>query len=374
MDHKENKPALDLESYSENSAIERLEKMGIFGIDFAFDIEREQNSEGEEINADITWIRLKKPEDPSLPEALAVEGKLYLPKTSDNNEIIIFTPGFPGGNAGRFEQRYAKTFTDAGYTFFTIRHNGTNLKKTDTAPEILNSPKRMEIAGATGEIHIGGENRIYSPADIVEESVTPLLAMSSKFKTIHLMGQSMGVASNYNAVSRLAKHPEILNKIHNIVGIAGYVGKDEHTEGPLWDGLKMPMEDLADYELGYIEKVGANTVRSKEDFINSMRQVAQRNSQTVVPEHIGNILIFSPNDPLVAGPDKTQEDYTSHYGPNTGKKLIIRDESNTQAPKQHSMLWIDPQNLLRAVQAEVSGHGPHYVKVPSQNSNSIEKG
>lgn len=363
-----------LKSFAEQESLDRLSNEGIENLDFAFAIQGELGAAKQPIKADVFWTRFKKPEEADLEDTAAVEGKLYLPE-NPNGELILFTPGFPGGNAGRFEMRYAQTFVDAGYSFFTVRHNGTNLLKEDTAPEIINSAKRIEIAKQMQDQHIGGTRQEgYPPSTMVKEPITPLMGLYKKFKKINLMGQSMGVAANYHAVSRMKNHPEALNKIKNVVGIAGYVGGEEGTEGQYWDGMKMPMDELAAYEFKYIAQVGTNTVRTEQEFKDSMRQVAHLNENMEVPPHIGNALVFTPKDPLIAGPDKEQPDYALNYGPKSMRKLIIRDETALEDKKPHSMLWISPQNLLRAVKAEVSGHGPHYIKVPSSNPNAIEKG
>ena len=363
-----------LAEFSETNALQHLRERGVENIDFAFAIERELDIDRQDIPADIFWLRFGKPGDPDLRDTAAVEGKIYFPK-KPNHELVLFTPGFPGGNAGRFEMRYAKTFVDAGFTFATVRHNGTNLLKTDTAAEIINTPKRLEIARQMRDQHLGGTKPTgYTLPEIIKEPIPPLMSLQKKFTRIHLMGQSLGVAASYNAVSRMEKHPDVSRKIGNIVGIAGYIGGEEGTAGQQWDGLKMPADDLADYELSYVAKVGANTVTTREDFKNSMRQVAQLNERMRIPDHVGNILIFTPEDPLIAEPDKTVADYASSYGPRSERKLIIRDESAPGDNKPHSMLWIAPENLLRAVEAKVSSHGPHYVKFPAAGASKFEKG
>lgn len=273
--------------------------------------------------------------------------------------MIVFTPGFPGGNAGRFEQRYAKSFVDEGYAFLAIRHNGTALDKPETADEIINSPDRMKLAVSLGERYIGGEkDGGYRLTDVVKETVIPLIALHDKFNRVHLMGQSMGVASSYYALDRLKDNHDIIEKIGNVVGIAGYIGGNSEEEG-IWDGMKMPAKDVIGYERSYIERVGTNAVITEED----MRAVAELNDDNDVPDHVGNILVFTPKDPLIAGPKGPEKDFICNYGPKTNRKLVISDESNLDAPKQHSMLWIKPENLLRAARARVSAHGPHYARV-----------
>ncbi len=367
----------DYEQHSDAKALERLREIGVENAVFAFTIEDEKDLEGTPIDAEIFWIRFKKPEGKAFADCVDVEGKLYLPKgESTNHELILFTPGFPGGNAGRFEQRYAKEFSGAGYAFFTVRHNGTNLVKPDTAPEVLNSRKRMDLAAIAHEQHIGGTRpEGYGMSDIAREPITPLLALQHRFRRIHMMGQSMGVAASYNAVTRMEARPDVLKKIGNVVGIAGYVGKEDGGNEEAWDGMKKPVNELIDYEFGYIQKVGTNAIPDKERFRQDMKDVAAVNARMQVPEHVGNILVFTPGDPLIAGPDTTKDHYSREYGPRTDRKLIIRDETDLKDPKQHSMLWISPANLLRAVQANVSARGPHYIKVPrSAESGMIEKG
>ena len=322
-----------------------------------FEIPEEKDLHGKVINADIYWLVAFPPDDfQHLP---AIEGKLYLPHVNARNELILFTPGFPGGNAGRFEQRYAKALIDEGYAFFTIRHNGTSLTNGATSFEILNSQKRMELAVTSCEHHIGGtRSEGYSPTDIIEEPIGPLLGFSEMFETIHLMGQSMGVAASYNAIRVLSSN-HVIDSIGNVVGIAGYVGRTGECAG-IWDGLKMPFSKFADYQYEYVAKVDAN-ICPKERFRGEMKKVAEANEDALVPDHVGNILVFASGDPLIDGP---AGDSVYLYGPPTRRKVVIRDETNTTDSKQHSMLWISPENLIRAVQARVSAKGPHYVKLP----------
>lgn len=338
---------------------------------FSLTVEKECDIEGNEIDADISWMRFKKPDGEAFADLEDVEGKLYQPKGKSNGELVLFTPGFPGGNAGRFEQRYAKALLDEGYSFFTIRHNGTSLTKMDTAEEIINCPERLQRAQETGEHHIGGTREGgHKPVEIMREAVTPLMALHTQFDKVHLMGQSMGVAASLQAATRVKGREGIDEKIGNIVGIAGYVGKDKKEDGA-WDGMKMRVDDIVEYEQGYIKKVDANTTYTEED----IAEAAALNAKMDIPDHTGLILIYSPNDPLIAEPNKDQEDYLLNYGPDTVRKLVIRDESNLNAQKQHSMLWIDPKSLIRALRAKVSALGGHYVKVPrsKENSGLVEK-
>lgn len=353
---------------NDQKALERLKNEGIDNVEYAFFIEYEKDEKNETIDADIIWIKFNQPKEQEFSDVEAVEGKLYLPRKS-NKEIVIFTPGFPGGNAGRFEQRYAKDFVDSGYTFFTVRHNGTSLVNEEKSPQIINAPKRLELAKQFGEKYLGGE-KIYQPVEIIKETISPLMALHKKFQKINLMGQSMGVAASYQAAGRVAHLPNIVNKLGNIVGIAGFIGSEAGGLDDAWDGLKMPMKDLIEYQQKHIKEVGTNTTFSLEE----IKKVVELNKIVKVPGQVNNILIFTPNDPLIAGPLGKEKDYTLNYGPVSKRKLIIRDETNLEAKKPHSMLWIDGEVLLRALKIETSDLGPHYVTVSKKTGvNSKEQ-
>lgn len=357
-----------LEQFSEPEAVKRLAELGVTNVEAAFTVAGENDINKQPIEgAEIFWVRYGVPEEfRDDPKFLSVEGKVYFPKTGGNGELIVFSPGFPGGNAGRFEQRYVQAFLDAGYAFATTRHNGASLTNGATSAEILNCEKRMEIAKEAGEHHLGGtREQGYGPSEMINEPFNVVVSLHGGFKRVHLMGQSMGVASSYNTVTRLADNPEISGKLGNVVGISGYVGDTSETPDGIWSGMKKDFAKLAEYEFGYMEKVDLNAPRNPKWYSDEMKKVAAANEKMKVPPHVGNILVYAPADPLISGPDKAKEDYTLEYGPKSRRKLIIEDGSMPpeQEKKAHSMLWIAPENLVRAVQAKVSEHGPHYVKV-----------
>lgn len=373
------------ESFSELLEVQGLIDSGIENVSMAFHIENEKDIEDEEILAQISWIKFNSPEYDKVVDVLpSIEGKLYRPKEGmkDNGEIIVFTPGFPGGNAGRFEQRYAKHFVDAGYSFFTVRHNGTSLINGETSAEILNSEKRMDIAKKVGEHHIGGTREEgYRPDEMIYEPITAVLSLQKKYKRIHMIGQSMGVASSYNSVTVLGKDEEISSKFGNIVGIAGYIGKENGIPDGVWNGMKdfkgkgkYPdgIDGIIAYELDYVKSVDLNFKLNSEEFKKSLLEVGIKNSGMKVPDHVGNVLIYTPEDPLVAGPESDDESVLD-YGPRSNRKLIIKDETGLGEKKPHSMLWIEPENLIRAVQAKISEQGPHFVQIPNTSGKMIKK-
>ncbi len=365
------------EQRSEAEAVSRLAELGVKNVETAFAILEEKDINNKPLeNVEIFWAKFGAPKEEGFGDLLSVEGKVYFPKTA-NGELVLFTPGFPGGVAGRFEQRYARAFTEAGYAFATVRHNGASLTNGEMSEQIMNCPKRLEIAKQAGEHHIGGtREQGYSPSEMINEPINLLASLQGKFKRVHLMGQSMGVASSYNVATKFSDNAEITGKLGNIVGISGYVGTTEETPDGIWNALKQNFNTLAEYEKGYMERVDLNAPRDSKWYATEMKKVAAQNEKMRVPSHVGNILVFSPEDPLIVGPDKSKEQYALNYGPKSQRKLIIEDLSKPADDKKaHSMLWIAPENLVRAVQAKVSERGPHYLKVGGvRGSGLVQKG
>lgn len=93
-------------NFSEDKEVKRLVASGIENVSMAFSIDDEKDIEGNSINSKISWLRLESPEYSEIEgELLSIEGKLYEPNVEEkgNEELIIFTPGFPGGNSGRYD-------------------------------------------------------------------------------------------------------------------------------------------------------------------------------------------------------------------------------------------------------------------------------
>src|SRR5690606_34217297 len=103
--------------------------------------------------------------------------------------------------------------------------------------------------------------------------INPLLSIADSYKKIHLMGQSMGVSSSFNALRRLGSDKEMMDKIGNVVGISGNVGAEKDTDKNTWDGIKMPIDEVIDYEWDYINRVDTNAVTSKDEFRDSLAAI-----------------------------------------------------------------------------------------------------
>ncbi len=354
------------------TALAELAERGI-RVEAAFAIPEERDKEGELIDADIYWVRYPKPVPTGRDEfadVLPVEGKLYLPR-NPNGELIQFGPGYPGGVAGRFEQHYAKSFVDAGYAFATIRHNGTSLEDTPKTREIMNSPERFRRAREAGERFIGGERPDgYRMGELVYEPLVLLMALGNHFQRVHLMGQSFGATSIWASVDRLVRaQPEVIHKIGNLVSIAGWLGGAYDAAVDRLHGMKESIEPVIDRNLEYAAQTGMNidttSPTHRERMREDMRAIATRLQQAVIPTPINQVVIQSTEDPLITLEALGVDPTVSTYPAITSRSIIVHDQSGRDPrtgawlDKQHSHLWIRPENLLRAVRANLSDRGPH---------------
>ena len=350
------------EESQNQEAMQELKDLGI-KVEFALKLSIEIDQQtGKEIPAQPYWVTWPRPEGEAFQDLLPVEGKVYIPETS-NKELIIWTPGFPGGDSGRIERLYAKTFADVGYTFATIRHNGAPLQHPESSASIINSPERLALAKQRGEKFIGSEKRSgYLMTELVYEPLVAFEALQEKFDRVHLLGQSFGGTSSWNSVDRLRQlHPDAIKKIGNLISVAGWLGAEDANDPARLKGFKLSIEDTYQREVKGAAEDGVNIDTDHDRLIASMKEIAARTKRVQIPDHIGQILVVSPEDPLIALPEtewqeqKDQADAESRlvralvYPGATRKTLIIKDETALEKPKQHSMLWIKPENLLRAV-------------------------
>ena len=102
-------------------------------------------------------------------------------------------------------------------------------------------------------------------------------------------------------------------------GIVGGLKEDQD----IWNGMKMPMKELTVYEQNYIKKVDLNWNPTPKEFQIVMEKAAKANGRVVVPKNIDNILVFTPEDTLIQGSDKTKSHYIKTYRPKYQIKVRI---------------------------------------------------
>ncbi|OGY43120.1 MAG: hypothetical protein A3J62_03400 [Candidatus Buchananbacteria bacterium RIFCSPHIGHO2_02_FULL_38_8] len=353
-------------TFRQERAVSHLKELGV-STEYAFDIPREVDKDGEPIEAEIFWVRFPSPEDD--PEIPSVEGKIYLPKKSSRSELVLFDPGFPGGKAGRFEQNYAKSLIDQGYTFVTLRHNATGIENQPAPTEVFNCEERLAQTSQQGQKYLGPIKEAgYTWPDIVKEPVAALKSIKNLAPKIKLVGHSFGATSFFYSIDRLNRtDPEVVKKISHLVSLAGYIGEEKETEAGIWHGTKQTLDQLVDEEIAAIKEDGVHLNPNPEEIKRGIREVARDLGQIEIPKHIAQVLVYSPEDPVIASPvikvsnEGGREvvgryDYPGH----TKRTLVIEDQ--TQEKKFHNLPGLLPQTLNRLLDIH-PGRSPHFVTV-----------
>lgn len=342
------------------------ERIGITApVEYARELD-DEIEDGEEIKAKIFWLRFAANSEYRTD---STEVKLYIPE-NPNGEAIIFTPGYPGAESGRFEHSYAKKLVDEGYALSVVRHNSVSLDLSEEpAQNIINSTQRQQDAKEDDQHYIGpAKEDGYTWDDINKGTIPAILALAPRFTKIHMIGHSFGAASTMISLSEIyKKEPGILEKVGNFVSLAGFLGRDEEVgDDKIRHGLKMSIDSLIEDGKRKSLQRGVNIAspeRYREGIINTTKLL----EDSVIPDSIGQVLVLSPQDPSIATPVvRTEEgkidryDYPGH----TNKTLYIEDE--TQDENFHMLPNLRPETLLRLVRMKVSSEGPRYIKVQSK--------
>lgn len=125
--------------------------------EITFRLDNEKNINGDKIPGEAFWLRLKDPKNPELTR----EGKLFIPM-QNNGELVVFEPGMMGSGNRWMEQKYISLLLKSGYTFFSARHNGTEIKpsrgKQEKTDEYIYCPERIKQGLEINDTIIGGLN------------------------------------------------------------------------------------------------------------------------------------------------------------------------------------------------------------------------
>lgn len=164
-------------------------------------------------------------------DAGTVEGKLHLPK-GEPNRLLVFEPGFPGGGSTDFEIHHLKKFLDAGYTVFTIRHNGSFLNGLHS-DYYISCQARQEKA-LTEKQQCLGQRRQHTIGDWLFEPFIAVESLGAVFDEIVLAGHSFGGLALFSSIKKLIDtRSEKLSKIKRIVSLAGATGRVRSEEDPI---------------------------------------------------------------------------------------------------------------------------------------------
>ncbi len=155
----------------------------------------------------------------------------------ESGDLIIFCPGFPGGGATLFEQRFADRLRVEEYSLLALRHNGTRLD-SETADFMLNRrqfPKAVPFHD--GQLIGGGTSSL---AEWLTEPQTALESIGAEYTGITVIGHSFGAVTALNSLANLneAGH-SILERVRKCIFLAPAVGvlreHDDDVMDTLWN-------------------------------------------------------------------------------------------------------------------------------------------
>lgn len=343
--------------------IRRLSELGLdINTDYAFTIPEEKDEKNQVIKAESFWLRLPAPENQT--GLLPVEGKIWFPCGGNNrDELIVFTPGYPSGKAGQWEQRLAKQLVEKdGYTLFVLRHNSASLNPDNPdAPLIYNCQKRIEDAREKGQEYLGPKRENgFNWIDLAREPLVVLKALGNLTKKIKVVGHSFGASSSHISLGDLAiTNPEIVRKVTHFIGLSGYFGEPKETEEGLLHGTKFSLDGLAELELLDEKENGVNGIKDGEEMRQTIKQFASMIENSDIPEHITRVIIASPEDKFITSPvlrlfNKDgkeliqQRVYDLAGYEDKAPVLVIQDR--THEIKHHSLPNLRPETLSRVLE------------------------
>lgn len=337
-------------------SLSTLRRLGIQHLIGALPLSPEADLQNKTIPADVYWVWFVNSR--SFTDDFIAEGKLYIPhRQKVDTTLIHYSPSGPVGNAGRFERRYIAGLVSAGYYVFTGRRNGASLL-TQHAQEVINSPERIELAQKCNQSHVGGfRSEGYTPTDALNEPVATLSGLHLPFRKICLLSQSFGASMHYQALTRLRGHTQLLDKLGNVVNIAGYVGKYIKNEHGLWDGAALPAEQFIGLQVAEMRKAGFNyhPQHGAPEFTQSMAEVARGNEMIKVPDNVGHVFFNCVEDPFIAGPSDQHVETLRNYGPTSANKLFISMHAPMGDLRPHSMDFLTVEELIKALEKKITG-------------------
>jgi hypothetical protein len=157
-----------------------------------------------------------------------VEGKLHIPK-AEPTRLLVYMPGFPGGGATDFEANHLAKFLDAGYTVFTIRHNGS-LLTGEHSDYYISCPPRQKKAKLDQQQYLGAP-KTFDIGDWLLEPFIAIEALGEVFEEIVIAGHSFGGLALFYSMRELVRtRSKQLSKIKRVVSLAGATGRVRSEE------------------------------------------------------------------------------------------------------------------------------------------------
>lgn len=168
-------------------------------------------------------------------EGRKAAGRLIHP-SAPCGDLVLFCPGFPGGGATLFEQRFVDRLLDEEYSVCVLRHNGTRLD-TPEGQWMLNSEQFSKAIPFHDGAFIGGQPS--SVREWIEEPLTAIEAMGAEFSEIVVVGHSFGSVTALHSLCGLHESgSRLIDRVRKVLLLAPAVGllrdRDDDVMDTLW--------------------------------------------------------------------------------------------------------------------------------------------
>ena len=295
----------------------------IFHPALTFPLTEETDETGDDIRGESYWIAITK------DGKTQSEGKLFLPEQhSDQSNLILFTPGMPGGTFCRFtEKRFVNPLLKEGNSVLVLRHLGTWMN-TGSSKEFIACPER-ERRGKSLHQETIGEQKPYDVHQLVGEVTEALRALGPSFANISLIGHSSGALGEALALQEIPE--DIQRKIRHFISLAGLVGGTEHLRWWLRNRI------LFTIYLWYCQEI--IHLKSPPLNIQKLEEMFRKLYKHTLPSHIMQISIHAPGDELI------HPVAAERYQQYNKRGLHIID--HTETPFYHQLPNLRAETLLR---------------------------
>ncbi len=224
------------------------------------------------------------------------EGRLIHP-LAPCGDLVLFCPGFPGGGATLFEQRFVDRLLEEEYTVCVLRHNGTRLD-TPEGQWMLNSQQYPKAVPFHDGKFIGGASS--SVREWIGEPQTVLETLGAEFSEIIVVGHSFGAVTALNSLCGLNENGStLLERIQKVILLAPAVGLLHERHDDVMDTLWQDEFIMSDLVTSRVTLNSCDEI--KRDLNDVYHGLASRAAQ--LPEHMSKVFVHVERDEYIRRDD-----------------------------------------------------------------------
>ncbi|MFC1625882.1 hypothetical protein ACFL1Q_02490 [Patescibacteria group bacterium] len=216
------------------------------------------------------------------------EGKIHIPH-KNNDTLMIFEPGFPGGGSGYFEELLLEQVLKDGISAFVIRHVGTIINGEHSDSYIVCKEKQTS-ASKKNQI-VTGTKKSHTITDWLVEPKIALEILAPHYNKIIFVGHSFGPLAGFTSLIDFVEEvPKYAKRIKRFISMAGTLGIARDPEGRMLSQWEEYLEKDWSKERVLI----GDTIQNKE-ILHKAYQKVHKNTDKF-PDHIDFIAIHPWGD------------------------------------------------------------------------------